>query len=39
MGEIAEMVFEGILCETCGVYIDDSNGGYPRKCEECEANE
>lgn len=36
MGEVAEMIIEGILCESCGVYIEDPSGGFPRKCEECE---
>lgn len=37
MGEISEMVIEGILCELCGVYIGDATG-YPRKCACCERN-
>jgi hypothetical protein len=35
MGEIVEMILEGILCELCGGYIDDNYGGYPRKCSDC----
>lgn len=35
MGEITEMVLEGILCEICGCYIDDEPVGYPRHCEDC----
>ena len=35
MGEIAEMVLEGILCKSCGGYIDGEETGHPRKCEEC----
>ena len=37
MGEISEMVIEGILCELCGVYIGDATG-YPRKCASCTKN-
>jgi hypothetical protein len=37
MGEIAEMVLEGVLCEQCGCLIDGLESGYPRKCEDCEA--
>ena len=37
MGEIAEMMMEGILCAGCGAYIDDSAPGYPRYC--CKACE
>lgn len=37
MGDIAEMVLEGILCEVCGIYIEDGEEpGHPRKCESCE---
>lgn len=37
MGEVSEMVLDGILCEVCGVYIDDDKDpGHPRKCEDCE---
>lgn len=34
MGEIAEMIIEGILCEECGVFIGDEVG-YTRKCNNC----
>lgn len=36
MGEIAEMILEGILCEECGSLVDGEEVGYPRKCEDCE---
>lgn len=32
MGENAEMVLEGILCQYCGEYIDGEAPGYPRSC-------
>lgn len=35
MGEIAEMMLEGLLCEGCGVCIDGGAPGHPRKCGEC----
>lgn len=36
MGDIAEMILDGILCEVCGTYIEDlEESGYPRKCEDC----
>lgn len=38
MGEIADMILEGILCQLCGVYIDDENQEFPRYCEDCEKN-
>ncbi len=36
MGEVAEMVLEGMLCEVCGSYIDGEESGYPRTCDDCE---
>lgn len=39
MGEIAEMMLDGTLCEACGAFLDDSEGdspGFPCYCsEEC----
>lgn len=35
MGEIAEMILEGILCQSCGAYIDDYYAGFPRTCGFC----
>lgn len=33
MGEIAEMMLDGTLCECCGGYIDDDGAhGIPRYC-------
>ncbi len=31
MGEIAEMMLDGTICEQCGEYIGDGDG-YPRNC-------
>ena len=37
MGEFAEMMLEGILCQCCGEYIGDSSvGGFPEYCASCE---
>jgi len=36
MGEIAEMVIVGILCERCGVLIDGETTGFPRQCDNCD---
>jgi hypothetical protein len=36
MGEIVEMILDGLLCECCGCLIDEQESGYPRKCEDCE---
>lgn len=35
MGDIAEMIINGILCEQCGVFIDFEEIGYPRLCNSC----
>ena len=34
MGEIAEMILDGTLCEQCGCFIGEPVG-YPRLCEDC----
>ncbi|SNZ14517.1 hypothetical protein SAMN05421503_2439 [Terribacillus aidingensis] len=36
MGEAAELIIEGVLCEACGGVIDGEESGYPRCCEDCE---
>ena len=35
MGEIAEMMLDGTLCEVCGEFIDGDSPGYPRRCSSC----
>lgn len=35
MGDVVDMMIDGTLCESCGVYIGPEVG-YPRKCSECE---
>lgn len=41
MGEIADMMIEGILCQRCGVLMEDMTKpgaqppGYPRDCPDC----
>ena len=39
MGEIAEMMLDGTLCERCGVFLDGDSPGYPRYCEDCAKDE
>lgn len=34
MGEIAEMMLEGALCQVCGVYLSEGDG-YPVSCNSC----
>lgn len=35
MGEIAEMMLDGTLCEGCGEFMGNTIG-YPRRCAGCE---
>ena len=43
MGEVSEMMQDGLLCEVCGVYMGDENlkkygkeePGFPVQCKEC----
>lgn len=36
MGEIADSMINGEVCEMCGVWLDGESTGYPRYCsEEC----
>lgn len=39
MGEIAEMMLDGLLCESCGGVIDMEESGHPRRCASCLADE
>lgn len=34
MGEIAEMMLDGTLCQVCGEFMGD-DCGYPRTCDGC----
>lgn len=37
MGDIADMMLDGTLCESCGVVFDDRQSpGYPRYCDDCQ---
>lgn len=36
MGEIADLMINGDICEGCGVELDGSGDGYPRRCRGCE---
>lgn len=35
MGDIADMMLDGTLCEGCGVYIEEEGYGVPRYCYAC----
>lgn len=34
MGDIADMILEGQMCQGCGVILGDG-GGYPEYCASC----
>lgn len=34
MGDVADAMLDGTLCEGCGVFMGD-DVGYPRKCDDC----
>ena len=36
MGDIADMMLDGTLCEGCGVYLEGEGDGFPRYCPDCE---
>lgn len=35
MGEIADMMLDGTLCEGCGCYLEGEAQGIPRYCNSC----
>jgi len=39
MGEIAEMMLDGTMCQQCGVYLDDDGDGIPAYCSSCAPRE
>ena len=38
MGEIAEMMLDGTMCEGCGEFLGDALG-YPTRCAGCQSEE
>ncbi len=36
MGDIADMMLDGTLCEGCGVYLGGVGDGIPRRCRGCQ---
>lgn len=37
MGEYAEMMLDGTVCESCGEWLGDDEGpGFPRVCPGCQ---
>lgn len=38
MGEIADMMLDGTLCEGCGEFMEGKSPGQPRRCIMCRPN-
>ncbi len=36
MSYYEDFVADGLMCQSCGVLIDETEPGYPRKCKDCE---
>lgn len=36
MGDIADMMIDGTLCQGCGVYLEGESYGVPRYCSGCQ---
>jgi Zn finger protein HypA/HybF involved in hydrogenase expression len=39
MGDVADMMIDGTLCEGCGVYLEGESHGVPRYCTGCMSND
>lgn len=38
MGDVADMMLDGTLCEGCGVYLGEAVD-YPRRCKQCQKDQ
>ncbi len=38
MGEIADLMINGDICEGCGCELDGEGNGFPRRCSGCGGN-
>ncbi|CAH1054057.1 hypothetical protein PAECIP111894_00202 [Paenibacillus pseudetheri] len=36
MGQAAEDILNGLMCDVCGGLVDGKEPGYPRTCKDCE---
>jgi hypothetical protein len=36
MGEVTELMLDGILCDQCGGFVSEIGVGYPRTCSACQ---
>jgi len=35
LGDVANMMIDGTLCQECGAYLDGDSPGHPRNCGNC----
>ncbi len=35
MVDLAEMMLDGTLCNTCGAFMQEEPEGFPQDCEDC----
>jgi predicted Zn-ribbon and HTH transcriptional regulator len=35
MSDYTDLIFDGTLCEGCGVFMNDEPVGHPVKCRQC----
>lgn len=38
MGDVADLIVEGFVCQHCGEYLDGDDPGHPRSCEDCDTD-
>lgn len=38
MGEVVELMLDGVICEVCGVYVG-APVGFPRPCSDCSTDD
>ncbi|WP_098493331.1 hypothetical protein [Collimonas sp. PA-H2] len=39
MGDVADMMLDGTLCQGCGVFLNEDAPGYPCSCRGCRIDE
>jgi len=39
MGDLTEMILDGVLCQYCGAVTINGGKGYPQSCNECSDND
>lgn len=41
MGEIADMMLDGTMCQVCGCFLNDGEDGegFPMTCDDCKGDD